>query len=310
VPTLGYSGLVSPSLLWAAARRLAHVDVVHVHMSRDLITLPIAWLALRRQVPLVLQTHGMVDPSDRRLARPLDALATRRVLEHSQVLLTLTHLEENRLEAVARRSLPNMTRLNNGVPELALSARGRQENHVLFLGRLHPRKRPDAFVRMAAAMRDGGANVTFELVGPDEGMLAEVLRLIRKNELGSVVTVSGGVGSSQARKLIGRASVLVLPSVDEPYPVTVLEAMAVGTPVIVTPRNGLAAAVSETGCGLVSEPDPLALADAADRVLSDSQLAAQMGVAGRAAAQTKFSIGVVVDQLEGIYQRATKTMGL
>ena len=49
-------------------------DVVHVHVARDFVTLPAATIARRAGVPYVLQPHGMIDPSDHALARPLDAV--------------------------------------------------------------------------------------------------------------------------------------------------------------------------------------------------------------------------------------------
>ena len=77
LPGAGFSGLVAPGLVGWARSNLHKVDVLHVHAARDLITLPLARYALSRGTPYVLQPHGMIDPSQRALSRPLDAFATR-----------------------------------------------------------------------------------------------------------------------------------------------------------------------------------------------------------------------------------------
>ena len=69
----------------------------------------------------------------------------------------------------------------------------------------------------------------------------------------------------------------VLPSVDEPFPMTVLEAMAAGKPVIVTDSNGLAGAVRDYGAGIVVPGDSAqALVEAMQRLVSEPTLAERM----------------------------------
>lgn len=98
---VGFSGISSPGLLAGAGRLVRDADVVHVHLARDLVTLPVALAALRARRPLVLQTHGMVDPSDRLLAKVLDAVAVRRLLRRADAVLHLTRHERTDLDAVA-----------------------------------------------------------------------------------------------------------------------------------------------------------------------------------------------------------------
>ncbi len=99
---------------------------------------------------------------------------------------------------------------------------------MLFLARLHPRKRPTMFVRMAAALVEAGIDAHFSLVGPDEGEGAAVAKLIEQSSLQSRVSYEGPLKPAQSISRMRRAKVYVLPSVDEPYPMSVLEAMSVG----------------------------------------------------------------------------------
>lgn len=114
---LGFSGMTSPALLASAGRLVRDADVVHVHLARDLVTLPVALAALRARKPLVLQTHGMVDPSGKLLAKVLDAVAVRRVLRGADAVLYLTPHEREGLDAVVGApALASAVRLVNGTP--------------------------------------------------------------------------------------------------------------------------------------------------------------------------------------------------
>jgi hypothetical protein len=116
VPGAGVSGLANPVLLARASRLLGWADVTHVNLPRDLVAMPVAALAHARRKPLVLQTHGMLDSSDRVLAGPLDALLTRRLLTGAGSVLFLTDAERANLEAVAGRRLDRACRLPTAFP--------------------------------------------------------------------------------------------------------------------------------------------------------------------------------------------------
>ena len=83
---------------------------------------------------------------------------------------------------------------------------------------------------------------------------------------------------------------------------TVLEAMSVGTPVVVTNSCGLAADVEQAGAGAVVAPDVRSLAGATVRLLRDGDLREAAGAAGRLLAGERFGIGAVVDRLEAVYR--------
>jgi glycosyltransferase involved in cell wall biosynthesis len=101
--------------------------------------------------------------------------------------------------------------------------------------------------------------------------------------------------------LLSRAAVHVLPSVNEPFPMTVLEAMSVGTPVVVTNECGLADIVGRTGAGIACAPDATSLADALRVLLADPARRAEAGVAGRQAVEQTLAMSPVIDRLEDIY---------
>jgi glycosyltransferase involved in cell wall biosynthesis len=300
LPFLGFSGMTAPGLTRWARAHLDEFDVVHIHLGRDLMVLPVAALARRHRAPYVLQTHGMVIPSRHPLAGPLDTLWTRRILAGAAAVFYLTDLEREQIRQVAHgEGLVNLVNLPNGVPDHPLvPARSDAVPEVLFLGRLHARKRPVLFVQMARRLLDEGVRARFTLVGPDEGEGPAVLAAIGAE---SRIRWEGPVDPEDAAQRLAQATAYVLPAEREPYPMAVLEAMSVGVPVVVCPDCGLAPAIRDTGGGKVANGTVEDLTAAVKAILSD---AGAYGRRARATARRDFGMRVVVDRLLGIYRVA------
>ncbi|NED65937.1 glycosyltransferase, partial [Streptomyces sp. SID10244] len=122
---------------------------------------------------------------------------------------------------------------------------------MLFLARLHRRKRPTVFVEAARSLLHEGIDAEFEIAGPDEGELDRVVEAVAAANMGDRIVIGGPVAPGEVPAHLARADVYVLPSVDEPFPMTALEAMSVGTPVIVTRTCGIAKLVTQSGAGAV-----------------------------------------------------------
>ncbi|MFD3944763.1 glycosyltransferase [Streptomyces sp. NPDC058579] len=299
---LGFSGITSPALLAGAAALVKDADVVHVHLARDLVTLPVALAALRAGRPLVLQTHGMVDPSDKPLAKLLDAVAVRRVLRGASAVLYLTDRERRDLDAVVGGPLPGAVRLVNGVPAQEPRPAPTGPPRILYAARLQARKRPTDFVAAVPEILRHHPDATFVLAGPDEGERAAVDALVAELGVGDRVSLPGPLTSERMLEELRRAHVYVLPSVDEPFPMSVLEALSVGTPAVVTTSNGLARDITEAGAGRVVT-DAAGLAPAVRELLEPGENDAASAAARKLAAEA-FSMDAVLDTLLGVYERA------
>jgi glycosyltransferase involved in cell wall biosynthesis len=303
VPGAGFSGLASGPMFRWLRRAVREVDVVHVHLGRDLVTLTAASLARRAGAPYVVQTHGMVTPSAHPLARPLDHAMTLRVLRDAAVVLYLTDVERDQLLALAG-SLPRLAQLGNGIGAAPAAHALPARPEVLFCARLQARKRPMLFVRMAERLLAAGVDADFVLVGPDEG------------EGGAVADAIAGIGDARLRwegamdpsrtlGRMGRASMLVLPSVQEPYPMSVLEAMSIGRAVVVTATCGLAPAVKQTGSGAVVGESVDELVGAVGVLLADPTALREAGDRAFSTARERFGLDSIAARLEGHYLTAS-----
>jgi len=306
-PKLGFSGLISFKLLIWTWHNVKNFDLVHIHMARDLITLPIGLICLIRDTPFVIQGHGMIDPTQKLAGRILDKLFVKRLLSRAAKLLYLTEQESKDYPAVAGKNLNNLSFLPNGVPSQsgATPNNGATSGHtVSYISRLQARKRPHLFVEMAADLLQTGLDCNFKIAGADEGELPQVLELINTNDLAKRVEYLGSQDHVGVIKLLHETSVLVLPSINEPFPMIILEAISCGIPVVITDSCGLAPYITRGNAGIVTDGSVEQLAAATKLILSDLPRYCANALT---LAKTEFSMSHIVDELLSIYRGATKS---
>jgi glycosyltransferase involved in cell wall biosynthesis len=148
---------------------------------------------------------------------------------------------------------------------------------VLTISRIAPQKNLPVLLEAAARLRQAS---TWVVVGEGDPQLLAQLRL-QGSALAAPVHFVGSSGKID--QWLRAAEVFVLPSEWEARALVVQEAMAAGTPVVVTDVGGLHDLVAGTGL-LVPPGDPEALAKATDRVLADPGLRDELAVSGRKAA--------------------------
>lgn len=305
VPGTGFAGLYAPELHRWLRRESGQADVVHIHLGRDLITLPCANISRSRNVPYVLQTHGMIMPSKHPLSSPIDAVWTKNALQNAARVFYLTSEEKLGLQKVGGAKLP-LQELGNGVPLPTSAVMPAPNLEVLFLARLHLRKRPLMFVEMAARLHERFPHARFSIVGPDEGQGDAVLAAIDRAGQHHKLTWEGALEPGAVTRRIDHSAIYVLPSVDEPFPMTVLEAMALGKPVVVTDTCGLAQQISASKAGLVVNSSLNSLIEAVGELLSSQKLRAEYGANAKQLAQERFSMKPVASQLTSTYAEVSK----
>lgn len=157
-------------------------------------------------------------------------------------------------------------------------------SRLVCVGRLCEQKGQLLLVEAAARLAADG--VEFELVLAGDGpMRPQVEAAVREHELGDRVRITGWLSNDAVRAELAAARVMVLPSFAEGLPVVLMEALALGRPVVTTYVAGIPELVEHGAAGwLVPAGDPAALADAlADALAAPSERLAAMGRAGAAA---------------------------
>lgn len=172
--------------------------------------------------------------------------------------------------------------------------------NVLFLGELGSRKGVPQLLSAIALVRQHVPGVKLILCGNGNvDMFA-----MQADELGlsGLVSFPGWVVGEEKTRILSEAAVLALPSYHEGLPMTILEAMAAGVPVVATDVGSVSEAVEDGSEGFLVQPgDVLGLATALERILMDPSLRQKMGRAAHQKAVEKFEDRKIVARLSGLY---------
>jgi len=273
-------------------------DVVHSHMGKaGALARVAAWHA---RVPVVHTLHGhhfdrpgLRGRAARRAERLLGRLTTRLVcLSRSQ-----WHdvVERHRIVPAERAAL-----IGPGFaiePFASISRANVQCDEVLWTGRLVAVKRPFALLDLAADLPS-----TTRLVVVGTGPLKDPLeRAVAERGLGERVELVGAV--DDVRPYLARAAAFVLPSASEGTPLSLLEAMVAGVPVVATDVGGVADLLQMTGAGTpVPAADRGALAQAVRRILDAPDEAGRVAEQAAYRARALFGPSRLVEGTAALYE--------
>lgn len=184
-----------------------------------------------------------------------------------------------------------------GVPVAAIPPwRGHDgpEFRLLFVGRLTEKKGLPVLLEAMRALVDAGRAVTLRVAGDGPQVLA-MRELIAALALGDHVTLLGNLTHAEILRLLAESDCFVAPSVTarngdaEGIPVTLMEAMACGVPVVSTWHSGIPELVEDGVSGLLApQRDPEALAQAIGRIMDDPDLRGRLAAAGQARVRRDF----------------------
>jgi len=321
----GYSPRFVP---WIKARR-AHYDAVIVHGIWQYNSFGV-WRALRgAATPYFVFPHGMLDPWFNR-TYPLKRLkkwlywpwAEYRVLRDAAAVL-FTSEEERRL---ARESFAlyrcNEVVVNYGTaaPEVDLP-RAREDflnnfpqlrgnNLLLFLGRLHEKKGCELLIRAFAALHRSAPERQLHLVmaGPcaDQNYLLHLKRLTKELDAGKselTITFSGMLRGNLKWGAFAAAEAFVLPSHQENFGIAVVEALACGTPVLISNKVNIWREIVEDGCGYAEEDDLAGTQRLLERwIKTPSATRAAMSASAKTCFAKRFEINQAVDSFLRVLQ--------
>lgn len=179
---------------------------------------------------------------------------------------------------------------------------------VGIVGRLVPIKAIDVFIEAMALIGRSNSQARFVIVGDGELRLP-LESLARARGLDGRLRFLGWRGD--LRRVYGDLDVVVLTSDNEGTPVSVLEALAAGRPVVATAVGGVPDVIGANERGVLVPPrDPHSVARAVADLLARPAEAARLGHAGRSYVYPVYDIGTLVDRMERLYTDLARERGL
>lgn len=263
-------------------------DILHANSSKAGILGRLAGFFAR--VPIrIFTAHGWAFAAHSGLSSLVYRLADRLVRPLTTVTICVSESERS-AGLAAKTCAPERTVVIPNAVDVAGAPRSKSHNRarplILAVGRLKAPKDFTTLVRAFGGLTPDSFEGLIVGDGPDRLQLEEEI---------TALGLSGRVRLAGERKdvpkLLATADAFVLPSTSEGLPVSVLEAMAAGLPVVASRVGGVPEVVVGGKTGLLVDPgDPDKLADALGRIVADRALRCRLGAAGRARAEQVFDL--------------------
>jgi glycosyltransferase involved in cell wall biosynthesis len=274
-------------------------DIVHVN---SLLMLPEATIARRLGLPIVVQLHEFPSPGLKR------DLTLRWAAAIADVLVGVSR-PVTRLLAEHAGSTPVLT-VHSGVPSVDVRPPPTGKFIIGSIGHVSRTKGTDLFLEAAALALRRRPELRFEHAGPprpwgDDEFEVSVQRTAEASGLRDSLTM---LGYQPAGDVLRRWSLFVLPSRQEGFPLSTLEAMAAGVPVIATHVGGIPEQIVHLESGVLVPPeDAAALAEWIERLYVDGDLRGRLASAGRSRARSVFPLEAQADGLLRAYGHALRS---
>jgi glycosyltransferase involved in cell wall biosynthesis len=299
---------------------VAEYDLVHIHAVFNHACIAAARACRRHDVPYIVRPLGTLDPWSMKQKSLRKRLFWQGGVKAMLRSAAAVHYTAEAEQAGTEQSLG----LNHGVviplgaemqtkqvPRIKLALKLGSlgsSPYVLVLSRLLPTKGVDVLLDAFLSLMKQGRLAEWRLViaghGPQEYVSSLKQTVIAANASERVL-FPGWLDGDEKEAALSNASLLALPSYHENFGLCVIEALAFGVPVLVSPQVNLAADIEAAGAGWVCEIEREALQSALMAALNSDEDRIQRGVKGRALADG-FSWPVIATRLTDLYSLILK----
>lgn len=228
----------------AVASVLAHsmdFDIIHSH---DWLTYPAGVFA--KQIsgkPLVIHVHATDFDRSRGQVNPTVYGIEKRGMDAADHIMTVSDLTRAIVIEKYHQDPRKVTTVHNAVEPLpdieSFTKTPRKDKVVTFLGRITMQKGPEYFVEAAFRVLQRTKDVRFVMAGSGD-MMNAMIDLVAKRNIADRFHFTGFLKGRQVHEVLAESDVYIMPSVSEPFGISPLEAMQVGTPSIISKQSGCA----------------------------------------------------------------------
>jgi len=309
---------ISWDMVEAVKHNIRKFDVVHVHSWQQFTDVIVHHYASRYNVPYFMQVHGSLSRVGRKFRKLLyDFTLGYRVLNKASKVIALNKVEAEQYRSMGV-SAEKIAIIPNGIdlseyaelpPKGAFKKKfniPEDRKIILYLGRIHKAKGIDLLIRAYAHLINEVKcrDTVLVIVGPDDGYLNDAKALASSLGVYSSTLFTGFISNEDKLKALVDADVFVTPSFYG-FPMTFLEACAVGTPIVTTSLGDTLEWI-DGNVGYVTQPTPCDLAEAICRIISDNRLRRRFSKNCIEIVKSEFSIEKVVERLEKAYEEVVK----
>jgi glycosyltransferase involved in cell wall biosynthesis len=289
-------------------------DIIHSHYLFSFAPTCTAAIARSQKIPYIATPYGMLTPwalGHQRLKKQIYSIIERHNLNQAVAIHCSTPEEAQDVKnfqiATPSFVVPYGVHLPTPQPQ------AKQQIHqkygiaqttpiVLFLSRLHPKKRPDLLIESLQKVAVAHHDFHLIIAGSGEPEYENYLsNLVASLGLQSQTSIVGFVTGKAKDLLLQGSDIFVLPSFSENFGIAVAEAMAAGCSVIITPDVQIAPEIAASKAGLVVAGEVDTVADAIAHLLTSPALRHQLGANGKRLVSSRYSWQAIAHNLQLVY---------
>jgi glycosyltransferase involved in cell wall biosynthesis len=296
-------------------------DLVHIHAVFSHSSIAAARACDRKNIPYIVRPLGSLDPwslRQKRFAKGiLWRMGVQRMLDHASAVHYTTNEEKRVAEqglginsgvvvplgVLQESNLEQADDFRSSFPDLGDSP------YVLLLSRIHQKKSIESLLEAFSSATERAPYRHWKLViaGDGDPEYVERLRQLASQSCGEKVIFTGWLDGTRKSAVLKGAALFVLPSYQENFGLSVVEAMTNRIPVLVSNRVNLSDEIAAAGAGWVVDLERGSLEAALAEALADKDERAERGAAGEELARSRYTWPAVVTELMRLYQSILET---
>jgi glycosyltransferase involved in cell wall biosynthesis len=287
--------LISPALSWWLFQNIKNYDALHIHSIFSYSSTSSMLIARLKRVPYIVRTIGQLNTwslsQSRRRKLVMLLLIEKSNLMASFAIHVTSRSEKDDVKKICNHD--NILCLGLGVEisktDQLIHVSQHEETRFIFLSRIHPKKQLDKLLEALSTLYNSYNKRSWRLfiAGDGDHKYIEYLKVLTEDKgISNRVEWMGHLGEEEKFSLMGTCDWYVLPSLSENFGLSVVEALASGLPVIISPEVGISEIVAESNAGLVTGSS-VSLLEALDRAMQGAPT--EMREAALTLARERFS---------------------
>lgn len=311
--TVEYFRQIVPTAIFSDLNYLLHItpgktkiDLIHSHSIAGAV------VGTLHKIPTILTLHGMLWKEKNyvqgiypKFTFEVNTQRFRYVSSRLKKLVAISPYVIEEVERFLKTRIPENEVIENPISDVFFEQEKRDDGRlILYPGSIDPRKNQITLIKALDILKKDKVKFRCVLPGPvaNRHYFNEVMKMIKKFDLGKDVTLPGPVPFEHLLGLYSEASVMVMTTLQETAPMVISEAMATGTPVIAPRISGIPYMVSPGKTGFLTNPDsPEEIAQNIALLLDDRMMRKKFSDESRRIAGSRWRSDVITNKLIDLY---------
>ncbi len=305
-----------PLLQWLATNA-KNYDLAHIHALFSPVSTAAATICRNKKLHYIMRPLGTLDPADlakKKLLKKIYGLLLEKPNLAGASAIHFTSQEEAKVSERYGTNSPDLViPLGVNLPESMPSlGKMRQELKIdsdipiiLFMSRIDPKKGFDLLLPALKSLHQAGIKFHFVLAGTnpqDPDYENSISENIKQSALNSITTITGFVTGETKLSLLQDATIFILPSYYENFGIAVAEAMATGTPVVISNKVHIWQEIESADAGWITNCDVRNLTETLRQVLQNPSVWQQKGINARNLVINKYSWNAITKRVIKAYR--------